>query len=447
MKAEIGVLKQNIINLETPGTEVFDVEIRVIFNDQVTRDTSLLTIKEEIETIYEDFTDIKEELTELQKLCSGKSTKKGFFSRKGKSNRSLDGLDGSLDKELLIVKGALYAALKNDDITKDDEIDVKKNIIDVMFKDPDKRQQILEMFNSEIGNVIFRGNIVLVREGVYKIRDPDRLFASLGVIKGIQGALASVFKLFPKLSKPRIGMPKLSKPRIPEFIKTIKTSIGSIKVGEIFTFGGYDFHLTEKIMTFIGDLKPDISFEDFQESLSDLRPNSETLKQNIQELIVYLSSLSASDSASLSASASASASTSEVINKLKTISEIISEDDNDSSPEKKLADMEASLFRDGLSDLLKSLEGLPDLPDLPGFGDKFNDLLSNLQNIQFSFTISENFKGSQSTGTASTGATGLQSTDATGTASKGATEKESTPTSDTENDGLVDKLDKLLGND
>ena len=149
MKTEIGLLKQKIEKLEIPGTKEFEQEINAIFKDQVTRDPSLLTIKGEIETIYEDFTDIKEELTRLQELCNKSNKSKGFFSRKK------DKSGESLDKELLIVKGALYAALKNGYIHESDEVDVKTDIIDVMFQGDTKRQQILGMFNSEIGKRSF----------------------------------------------------------------------------------------------------------------------------------------------------------------------------------------------------------------------------------------------------------------------------------------------------
>ena len=195
-----------------------------------------LKLKYELNNLEDELKGVEQQLEDLQELCN-KSTKKGFFSRKDKSGESLD-------KELLIVKGALYAALKSGYIKTDDEINVKTDIIDVMFKGSDKRDKILEMFNSEIGNVIFRGNIVLVREGVYKIRDPDRLFASLGVIKGIQGALASVFKLFPGLrgkSKPDSG----SKSKKFNFNFGL-SGIPLPDVGEMFNFefNGENFNLT-----------------------------------------------------------------------------------------------------------------------------------------------------------------------------------------------------------
>lgn len=364
MKQEILKLKTKIQNLETPGTDEFTREIEAIFKDQVTRDPSLLTIKGEIETIYEDFTDIKEELTRLQKLCKSTNKSKGFFSRKK------DKSGESLDKELLIVKGALYAALKNGYIHEREEVDVKTDIIDVMFQDDTKRDKILEMFNSEIGNVIFRGNIVQVsqKRGVYKIINADKLFTSLGLIKGIQGALASVFKLIPNLLR------GIRKPGIPHFITGIKGAVSYKGIGEKFTLGDHIFHLTEKINSFISSLNDGFSSEEFKKSLSGLRPNLSKVKTELKSLIDGLNSATATATASDSEDDAAG----QFLQELNAVQSVLSVTDDADSGGIDLEELKRSIYT-----LREKLPELPDLPDLSDFQSRFIDLFPTIEELYF----------------------------------------------------------------
>jgi len=137
-------------------------------------------LKYELEDLVSKYNELVEE---YNKDCKKSGKTKG------------DKESSQIDKEVLMVKATLYLMLKNGEIESESEINIKDSIIDKMF-DKDRQNEILKKFNeSVLIDSIFRGNVYPVKSNpleVYKIKDPNKLFTSLGVLHGIGQLAASI---------------------------------------------------------------------------------------------------------------------------------------------------------------------------------------------------------------------------------------------------------------
>ena len=178
-------VKKNLASVESP--------------DSTNDSKGVFELKSQLEDLVSEYNELVEE---YDKDCSNvdKDVRRGIFRRKKDKEKNEDKESSQIDKEVLMVKATLYLMLKNGEINSDSEINIKDSIIDQMFNE-DRRNEILKKFNeSVLIDSIFRGNVFPVKENpmeVYKIKDPNKLFTSLGVLHGI-GQLASSILNSPK---------------------------------------------------------------------------------------------------------------------------------------------------------------------------------------------------------------------------------------------------------
>jgi len=182
IKAEIKDLekKKKEIKLKTDKEEELEEE-----------SPELLVLKTALDELKEKLKEVEKKLA-VKKLECDRIKEKPFFFGRTKGDKESSGFDS----EVMRIKIALYGILKDcsgkQGCGEINILDLIKGLF-VEEKYKGKEKEILQAFNDlVVGDSIFKGNVILVlpvitgKEGLYKIKDKEKLFKLLGALKGIK---------------------------------------------------------------------------------------------------------------------------------------------------------------------------------------------------------------------------------------------------------------------